>query len=287
MKKNINGFKLYEKKPNAIKYGFLFIKKMTIPVPFEQKRTVRVYLPEDYDPKKKYPVMYMSDGQNIVDKYTTLYGEWNIDVRMHERISKGLSSFIVVGIDCPKHPIRRMQEYISNSASLNEKMIDDTSVILRKLNPVPYGHIYNEWIVNTLKPIIDSSFSTLVDKENTASGGSSMGGLFAFEIASLYPKTFGFALSFSPAFDLFKERELIKEFKSRNLSANKQKYFFFCGGKDLDATLLPGTISIYNLMTKLGFDNDHNGLIVDSRCGHSEKTWSKYYNDAIKFWLKK
>lgn len=286
MEKYIGPFKLYTKKPNAIKYGYLYTLSVKIDVPYEKKRTVRVYLPEDYDSNKKYPVMYMSDGQNIVDKYTTAYGEWNIDVRMHERIKAGKQSFIVVGIDCPKDPIHRGQEYVLNDLKMDTKLLDVDATLMQRRKAKSYGMRFSNWLVNTLKPIIDENFSTLKEKEWTAAGGSSMGGLFAFEIASYFPEVFSFALSFSPAFDLFNVEEMKEAIRNRNLVKNDQKYFFFCGGKDLDALLLPGTISIYNLMTELGYDNSHNGLLIDSRLGHSEKTWSKYYNEAIKFWLK-
>ena len=286
MKTKIGQFTLYKKKPNAIKYGFLYTLETKIPVSFEKKRTVRVYLPEDYDETKTYPVMYMSDGQNMVDKYTTLYGEWNIDVRMHERIKKGKQSFILVGVDCPKNPVHRMQEYIANDLKLDLKNLDIDAKKYAKKKPLPYGREFDKWIVEELKPLIDKTFKTKPEKEFTAAGGSSMGGLFAFEIASLYQETFGFALSFSPAFGLYKDEDVSKLIIERKLTPNDQKYFFFCGGKDLDAMLLPGTINAYGTMVRLGFDNKHNGLMIDSNCGHSEKTWSKYYNEAAKFWLK-
>ena len=112
MEKYIGPFKLYNKKPNDIKYGHIYTLQVKLPVPFEKERTVRIYLPEGYNSNRKYPVMFMTDGQNIVDKYTSAYGAWDIDVRQHELIKEGFTPFIVVGIDCPKtNPIYRNMEY--------------------------------------------------------------------------------------------------------------------------------------------------------------------------------
>ena len=91
--KKIGPFKLYEKQPNDIKFGKIYFIEVKLPLPYSPKRIVRVYLPEDYDEKKKYPIIFMSDGQNIVDKYTSAYGAWDIDIHQHNLIKKGYPSF--------------------------------------------------------------------------------------------------------------------------------------------------------------------------------------------------
>ncbi len=40
-------------------------------------RRIWIYLPEGYTTsKKKYPVLYMHDGQNLFDEATSFSGEW-------------------------------------------------------------------------------------------------------------------------------------------------------------------------------------------------------------------
>ena len=102
MNKNIGPFKLYNQKPNDITCGYLYTMDVILPVPNCKRRTIRVYLPQGFSMKKRYPVIYMTDGQNIVDKYTTAFGAWDIDVRQKELIEEGYHPFIVVGVDCPK-----------------------------------------------------------------------------------------------------------------------------------------------------------------------------------------
>lgn len=270
----ISGFKKYIKKPNAISSGTLYTKEITLSVPYEKKRTLRVYLPEEYDGKKRFPVMYLCDAQNMVDKYTSAFGEWNFDERMVETTKEGYSPFIIVGCDCPKKPFNRMREYI----------MEETPIARNKEPVKGYGKIYAKDIVTKIKPEIDRVFMTLPDKEHTAHGGSSMGGLFSFDIVSSYPDVFSFALSFSPAFFVMKVKEYEEAVAKRNYQINKQKYFFFSGDQDLDARILPGTLKMYKYMKKLGFDWEHNALLIVSTLGHNERSWNEVLNQAIKFW---
>lgn len=272
----IGEFTKYTKTPNAIKYGTLYTREVKMDVPFEQKRTLRVYLPEDFDPNKRYPVIYMCDAQNIVDKYTSAYGEWDFDECMHKLIENGYRSVMVVGLDCPKKVSNRIREYTMNKAHFNSKT-----------QFLGYGDRYANYIVNVIKPMIDETFPTEKNREWTAFGGSSMGGLCAFDIVSLYPGTFYFSLSFSPAFFVLKGNEYKKEISKRTFYPNEQKYYFFTGGADLDAKIMPGTIKMYNYMKKLGFDNEHVALLVDTERGHCEASWSHYLYNAMTFWLKK
>lgn len=276
MPEHIEDFVKYNKKPNAIKFGTLYTKEVKMEVPHEQKRTLRVYLPEDYNPKDRYPVIYMCDAQNIVDRHTSAYGEWDIDEHMHSLIKKGYHSFIVVGCDCPVKPFNRMREYTMNDAHFRAT----------HMAPIKgYGKKYADYIINVIKPMIDKTFATLPEREYTAFGGSSMGGLCAFDIVSMYPKTFSFALSFSPAFFVMRQREYKKDVASRTFNPQESKYYFFSGGKDLDAKILPGTVAMYDYLRKNGFDDNHVGLIVDSEVGHCEASWSKYFQKAMEFWL--
>ena len=75
-----------------------------------------------------------------------------------------------------------------------------------------------DYYVNQLKPLIDKYFSTYPDKEHTAFGGSSMGGLAAFNFATKRNDIYGFALCFSPAFHLFDKKELYDYADSLNIN---------------------------------------------------------------------
>ena len=75
-------------------------------------RTIRVWTPSSYDKSIKYTVIYMHDGQNLFDDYTSFAGEWGVDETIEDLIHNNITNgFIVVGIDNSKH---RMNEYAPN-----------------------------------------------------------------------------------------------------------------------------------------------------------------------------
>ena len=69
------------------------------PCPDRRERSIRVYLPPSYDTsKRRYPVLYMHDGQNLFDDATAFVGEWGVDEPWTRWRNEGLE-VIVVGID--------------------------------------------------------------------------------------------------------------------------------------------------------------------------------------------
>ncbi|MDP2363293.1 MAG: alpha/beta hydrolase-fold protein [Ignavibacteria bacterium] len=153
------------------------------------KRDIVVWLPIGYNPQKnpdkKYPVLYMHDGQNILDPKTAYVGkDWRVDETVMRLIKqKKIKEIIVVGI---YNSSDRLDEY-----SWTEK-----------------GQNYLKFIVTELKPYIDSKYKTLSDKENTAIMGSSMGGLISFYAAWHYPEVFSMAGCLSSSFYYNNDRSI-------------------------------------------------------------------------------
>ena len=74
------------------------------------KRRIWVYLPKSYSTSdKKYPVLYMQDGQNLFNEKTAFAEEWGIDECLDSLQRKGLKECIVVGID--HGGAKRINEY--------------------------------------------------------------------------------------------------------------------------------------------------------------------------------
>ena len=282
MEKNIGPFKLYTKKPNDITCGYLYTMDVILPVPNCKRRTVRVYLPKGYNKKNRYPVMYMTDGQNIVDKYTTAFGAWDIDVHEKELILEGYPSFIVVGIDCPRvGHIYRVKEYTLQEVNISKRYAG------KRYGEEPYSDLLMDYIVNTLKPLIDQTFPTIPDKEHTAFGGSSMGGLAAFNYGTKCKDIFGFSLCFSPAFHLFEKEELYQYVDSLNINPEEYgKFYFYTGGVDFEGLFLKPTKDMYQYFLDHGFSKDQVALCIDLKQAHCEAAWSLHFSEAMKFWLK-
>lgn len=279
----ISKFEKYKAKDTTVVAGSVLVAKVVLPVKNEPKRTVRVYLPPEYDGKKRFRVMYMTDGQNMVDRYTSAYGDWEISKRMRELVKEGYEPFILVGIDCPKKPSSRRSEYIFNKAHLRKFLF---SPFTKDIDSLAYGDVFAKFIVEELKPCIDKNFMTKPEKEFTAFGGSSMGGLFSFDIVSQYKDVFGFALVFSPAICIFSENSYFKDVESRHIEVNDQKFFIYSGGLDkLEKRILKSSFCLFNKLSQRGFDNDHLQLVIDSRLPHNEASWTIHFNEAIRMWF--
>src|SRR5947209_2121713 len=68
---------------------------------FHNSRSLRVWLPPEFDAKRKYPVLYILDGASAFDICTAPnHGEMHADETLTELISAGrIPPLIAVGID--------------------------------------------------------------------------------------------------------------------------------------------------------------------------------------------
>ncbi len=176
-------------------------------------RRIWIYLPDDYTAsQKKYPVLYMHDGQNVFDAATSYAGEWGVD----ECIDTMRKKVIVVGID--NGGDKRMNEYCPYDFTLNPGKPKEHK---------GEGNEYVDFIAMTLKPFIDKKYRTKKNKDNTFISGSSMGGLISFYAVLKYPKIFGGAGVFSPSIWICKP-EMLDLIKKTGKQV-KSRIYFYCG----------------------------------------------------------
>lgn len=279
----IGPFTLYTKTPNDIQYGKLYTMDVELPILYSPKRTIRVYLPEDFDENKKYPLLVMADGQNIVDKYTTAFGAWDIDVHEHNLIAKGYRSFIVLGIDSPKNPLHRALEY---SFPFMRGLKDSDGEALYKTRLKFESHLLNKYIAEELVPLVKKYFPISENKNDIGAGGASMGGIFALTLPAAYPETFGFSLVFSPGFFLYSLDE-IKQYLDKVITGiHSNKLFFYSGNVGFESKFLESTKAVYNYFEDKGFSDDQIAIELDLKAEHNEASWSKHFEEAIEFWQK-
>ena len=194
-------------------------------------------------------------------------------------MKEGLPGIIAVGIDCPKDHLERTKELCPPHTPRKQVFKNEGATFK------PYAHKYVDYIANELKPYIDSLFFT--DSDNTAIGGSSMGGIMAFYAYIYRPDIFRFSLSFSPAFFFYKKIEWAHILDQYDINPDKNgRLFLYSGGKDFEKLFLKPTINTYEYLSKRGFDNSQVALLVDTNEIHHEAAWAKYLPEGLKYWLK-
>ncbi len=145
-------------------------------------RDVYVYLPPDYEHEvRRYPVVYMHDGQNLFDTGTAFGHPWRVEEAVISAARLGQPS-IVVGV--PNAGPDRIAEY---------SPFDDPR------HGGGRGDAYLDFLAHTLKPMIDQRYRTLRERRWTGIAGSSMGGLISLYAAVTRPETYGFAGVLSPS----------------------------------------------------------------------------------------
>ena len=173
--------------------------------------------------------------------------------------------YIVVGIDAPNTDIDRSLEMSPDELRRNKKY---------QLNGKGYASLLGKFIFEVVKPDIDKTFYTLPDY--TGVGGSSMGGLMAFYLATEYQKEIKFSLAFSPAFFLFKWDD-VRKYLDTNVTIDLPKIYLYVGGAGFEKIFIEATAKVYNYLIDRGFSHDHIKLLLDSDKEHNEKAWREYF----------
>jgi S-formylglutathione hydrolase FrmB len=164
-------------------------------------RAIHVYLPPSYatQPGRRYPVLYVQDGQNIFSSAGTNaafgWGSWQLDKTAEELGRAGkMPEIVIVAVD--NGPARR-GEY----GGLHHHPGSATNTTFEN---------YEAFLISELKPYIDRSYRTLPGPAHTAVLGSSVGGLCSVVLAWDHPEIFGAAASLSGT-DISEQSNFLKQ----------------------------------------------------------------------------
>jgi predicted alpha/beta superfamily hydrolase len=216
-------------------------------------RSLRIFYPASYNENtaKRYPVLYMHDGQNLFDAKTAAFGvEWGIDETVNRLVATGvMDEVIVVGID---NTPARISEYTPCC---------DPKHGGGKLDA------YEAFVVDTVKPMIDKTLRTLPGKENTAIMGSSLGGIASVVIAERHPDVFAKAGGVSSSF-WWNKRALVN-----NLPKRVPVKFYIDAGTSDDG--LEDTQLMRDAMLARGYITGADLFYFAAEGGsHNEKSWA-------------
>jgi predicted alpha/beta superfamily hydrolase len=228
-------------------------------------RRIWLYLPPEYSSSgKKYPVLYMHDGQNLFDEATSFAGEWGVDETLDSLQAKGDDGCIVVGIDNGGQ--RRMAE----------------------CSPWPnarYGggqaDVFLDFIVRRLKPYVDTHYRTRPDRLNTAMAGSSLAGNLSLYAVLKFPDIFGRVGIFSPA--LWFNPELYRFAAMAGPASPGSRLFFVMGAREGDsaADWTENLDAMRQMVDTLGGAGFPVGSVVDTAVSfdgqHAEWFWKREF----------
>jgi alpha-glucosidase len=224
---------------------------------------VWLYLPPNYtQTKKKYPVIYMHDGQNLFDDATAFLKEWQIDESLNTLYSETGEAYIVVGIE--NGGDKRIEEYTPWE---NERYGGGK------------GAMYIEFIKNELKPYIDANYRTKPKAKHTAIIGSSLGGLISFYGGFRYPDTFGKIGALSTSFWFSNE---VEDFAKQHASLKKSKLYLLVGGKE-GGSMVEDTETIKKILLASGFPKRHLKTKIVPEGKHNEDFWNQEFLKVIHF----
>lgn len=253
-------------------------------------RTVRVWTPEGYDPSVKYDVIYMHDGQNLFDASITWNNqEWGVDEVLTDLLSKGeIRPCIVVGIDNSE---RRYDEYYPSA------ICGDVPEGVLPEDFQPLGDEYLRFVVEEVKPWVDSTYSTLSDKAHTFIMGSSCGGLISSYAFCKYPEVFGGAGCLSTHSSLMNPytklsqkpaAETYLNYLKHNLPMDSEHLLYMDRGDcQIDLAYAESQENINNMIAALDWNKDNYMYRFFPGQSHSESDWRARLDIPVRFLLAK
>ncbi|WGE62663.1 alpha/beta hydrolase-fold protein [Actinobacillus equuli subsp. haemolyticus] len=252
---------------------------------YNHHRRIRVLLPKDYHNEnwQTYPVLYMHDGQNVFYSKESYSGySWKIipAIKNHQEFPK----LIIVGID--NATVHRLDEYAPWRT--------DVGHTPEARNAGGMGVEYGQWVVNTVKPFIDSHYRTKPQREHTLLAGSSMGGIITAYMGAAYPDTFGHLGVFSSA-SWFSESAFL-DFVHRHPLNKASKVFIQVGtneGDDMDAQYISNmnqayinsSLYYYQALLRTFHPIDNIRLKIMANETHHEVHWANHFVEFLSFSL--
>lgn len=233
-------------------------------------RDVLVLLPDGYhtDTSRRYPVLYMQDGQNLFDPATSFIpGQyWRFESTTKRLIKNGeIEPLIVVGIQNTGH--YRIEEYTPTS-----------DWHLRKGGKaVEYGRL----LVSELKPFIDHTYRTLPEAKNTGLGGSSLGGLVSLYLGLLHSSVFGKLAVYSPS--LWWDARFMTRFAKSLPRKTDQKIWLDIGTKE-GRGFTGLTRELRDVLVEKGWTVGADLHYLEARnARHTEAAWARRVAPMLRF----
>jgi predicted alpha/beta superfamily hydrolase len=246
---------------------------------FGNQRTIRVLLPEGYDEpansKRRYPVLYMLDGQNLFDACLSdvSHHEWGLDEIALRLAREGkIPPMIIVGVDHAGP--RRAHEFLPYRDYMDGTSSDE-----------PAGKRFPDFLTNEVMLLVNTRYRTLSGHRNTGLGGSSYGGVATLYALLAKPDRFGYGLIESLSLHIGMG-QLVRD--TDPLVALPVKVFFGFGGREADdpainARLVGLVQRVEANFRAAGYDGSNLRFVLDPEALHTEAAWEQRLPQALTF----
>jgi predicted alpha/beta superfamily hydrolase len=246
---------------------------------FGNTRTIRVLLPPGYDApenqSRRYPVLYMLDGQNLFDACLSdvSHQEWRVDETVYRLVAEQkIPPLIVVGVDHAGKD--RAHEYLPYKDFVGGWDMEE-----------PAGKRFPEFLTGEVMPLVDGQYRTLQGQPNTGIGGSSYGGVASLYALLARPGHFGYGLIESPTLQVGMG-QLVRD--TSPLIAMPAKVFIAFGGKEADNPAvndkMVGLVRLVEANFRAaGYDDSNIRVVIEPDALHSEPAWANRLPGALQF----
>lgn len=264
-------------------------------------RNVDVWLPDGYDGKESFDVLYMHDGQMLYDSNTTWNKtDWQVDETLSQLMAtRKIRPCIVVGVwngGVTRHPDYFPQKPFESMSSIEKDTVTAQLQRAGRTKEIfhPNSDNYLKFLVKELKPFIDSAYKTNSGQAHTFVAGSSMGGLISMYAICEYPEVFGGAACLSthwPGVFTMENNPVPAAFfnylKTHLPSPATHKIYFDYGDQTLDALYPPLQRQADAIMKAKGYDSKNWKTVFFEGQNHSEKAWASRFDIPALFLLGK
>lgn len=249
---------------NSVRYHHDFASQF-----LSHSRTLSVWLPPgyDHDSDRRYPVLYLHDGQNLFDAHTAFAGvPWRCDETAEVLVRNGhCRPVILVGVANTQD---RLREYGPQPES-----DDDLS------------WAYGSFLTREVKPFIDAEYRILPGPGNAGVGGASMGGLISLVLCERYPEHFGLCAAMSPSLWWDDER-LVRDTAAGDSRLSACRVWIDVGGREGHSEVgMAANARRTRRMAELLSEHTSGGVTFteDPDAGHNEAAWAHRFGDVLKY----
>jgi predicted alpha/beta superfamily hydrolase len=249
---------------------------------FHNTRMLRVFLPGNYfsphNRLRRYPVLFLQDGQNVFDKATSFSGkEWEADETVDHLVSEfKIPPMFIVGIDNAGN--QRTSEYLTYPDAHNPEFQSSNPPDLE-------GTKYADFLIKEVMPFLQKRYRVATGPANTALGGSSYGADVSLTTALHHPGVFGKLLLESPSLWVGDGKLLAEVEKTKLLP---QKIYLGVGTKEMrnttyDSQIVKYVTDLERILKAKGMGPNRLKVVIEEGGQHNETAWARRLPDALLF----